>query len=121
MDATCELHFVNLDVSCWSHSVSQSCKLGLLVEKVRRICELNSLTKKGSPSWFLEKGLLGSVSRGYQIIMMRPSGNVGTRKNTQKTVAIILGGAVGIGRGIACLLFVKSTFGEKPPPYKYGG
>ncbi|XP_022874745.1 cysteine-rich repeat secretory protein 3-like [Olea europaea var. sylvestris] len=49
------------------------------------------------------------------------SGSVGTRKNTQKTVAIILGGAAGIGLGIACLLFTKSTFWKKTNPYKYGG
>ncbi|XP_022893185.1 cysteine-rich repeat secretory protein 3-like [Olea europaea var. sylvestris] len=49
------------------------------------------------------------------------SGSVGTRKNTQKTVAIVLGGIVGLGLGIACLLFAKSTLTKKSNTYKYGG
>ncbi|CAI9778709.1 unnamed protein product [Fraxinus pennsylvanica] len=38
------------------------------------------------------------------------SGSVGTRKNTQKTVAIIIGGAAGIGLGIACLILVDEIY-----------
>ncbi|KAL2486336.1 Cysteine-rich repeat secretory protein 3 [Abeliophyllum distichum] len=50
-----------------------------------------------------------------------PSFSSGSRKNTQKTVAIVLGGVVGLGLGIACLLFAKSTLKKKTHTYKYGG
>ncbi|KAG5603278.1 hypothetical protein H5410_034648 [Solanum commersonii] len=44
----------------------------------------------------------------------------GTRQNTQKTVAIVLGGLVGVGLGVACLLFTRSAF-KKKGYSKYGG
>ncbi|KAK4441559.1 Plasmodesmata-located protein 2 [Sesamum alatum] len=45
----------------------------------------------------------------------------GTGKNTQKTVAIVLGGLVGAGLVMACLLFARSAFKKKTHTYKYGG
>lgn len=45
---------------------------------------------------------------------------VGTRQNTQKTIAIVLGGLVGVGLGVACLLFTRSAF-KKKGYSKYGG
>lgn len=45
---------------------------------------------------------------------------VGTRQSTQKTVAIVLGGLVGVGLGVACLLFTRSAF-KKKGYSKYGG
>ncbi|KAG8389155.1 hypothetical protein BUALT_Bualt02G0199700 [Buddleja alternifolia] len=45
----------------------------------------------------------------------------GTGRNTQKTVAIVLGGLVGVGLVMACLLFTKSAFKKKTHTYKYGG
>lgn len=45
----------------------------------------------------------------------------GTGRNTQKTVAIVLGGLVGVGLVMACLLFAKSAFKKKTHTYKYGG
>ncbi|XP_019264818.1 PREDICTED: cysteine-rich repeat secretory protein 3-like isoform X2 [Nicotiana attenuata] len=44
----------------------------------------------------------------------------GIRKSTQKTVAIVLGGLVGVGLVLACLLFTKSAF-KKKSYVKYGG
>ncbi|KAK4338701.1 hypothetical protein RND71_043188 [Anisodus tanguticus] len=44
----------------------------------------------------------------------------GTRQSTQKLVAIVLGGLVGVGLGVACLLFTKSAF-KKKSYSKYGG
>lgn len=44
----------------------------------------------------------------------------GTRQSTQKTVAIVLGGLVGLGLGVACLLFTRSAF-KKKGYSKYGG
>ncbi|XP_016466926.1 plasmodesmata-located protein 2 isoform X1 [Nicotiana tabacum] len=49
-----------------------------------------------------------------------PSGGAGIRKSTQKTVAIVLGGLVGVGLVLACLLFTKSAF-KKKSYVKYGG
>ncbi|CAL5351690.1 unnamed protein product [Camellia sinensis] len=40
-------------------------------------------------------------------------------QNTQRTVAIVVGGVAGFGLGIACLLFLKSAF--KKRENKYGG
>ncbi|XP_057484730.1 plasmodesmata-located protein 2-like isoform X1 [Actinidia eriantha] len=48
----------------------------------------------------------------------RKSGS-GTGQNTRKTVAIVVGGAAGLGLGIACLLVLKSAFKKKEG--KYGG
>ncbi|KAL2236397.1 cysteine-rich repeat secretory protein 3-like isoform X1 [Sesamum indicum] len=45
----------------------------------------------------------------------------GTGRNTQKTVAIVLGGLVGAGLVMACLLFARSAFKKKTHTYKYGG
>lgn len=45
---------------------------------------------------------------------------VGTRQSTQKTVAIVLGGMVGVGLGVACLLVTRSAF-KKKSKSKYGG
>ncbi|PIN05361.1 hypothetical protein CDL12_22098 [Handroanthus impetiginosus] len=45
----------------------------------------------------------------------------GKGRKTQKTVAIVLGGLVGVGLVMACLLFAKSTFKKKTHTYKYGG
>lgn len=45
----------------------------------------------------------------------------GRGKNTQKTVAIVIGGLVGMGLITACLLFMKSAFKKKAYTYKYGG
>ncbi|KAL8494464.1 hypothetical protein ACS0TY_025319 [Phlomoides rotata] len=45
----------------------------------------------------------------------------GRSKNTQKTVAIVMGGLVGAGLIMACLLFAKSAFKKKTHTYKYGG
>lgn len=45
----------------------------------------------------------------------------GTGRNTQKTVAIVLGGLVGVGLVITCLLFAKSASKKKTDTYKYGG
>ncbi|KAL0459360.1 UNVERIFIED_CONTAM: Plasmodesmata-located protein 3 [Sesamum latifolium] len=45
----------------------------------------------------------------------------GTGRNTQKTVAIVLGGVVGVGLVMACLLFTRSAFKKKTYTYKYGG
>ncbi|KAI3460992.1 hypothetical protein Pfo_017655 [Paulownia fortunei] len=45
----------------------------------------------------------------------------GTGKHPQKTVAIVLGGLVGVGLVMACLLFTKSAFKKKTHTYKYGG
>ncbi|KAH6771313.1 hypothetical protein C2S52_016116 [Perilla frutescens var. hirtella] len=45
----------------------------------------------------------------------------GRGKNTQKTVAIVMGGLVGMGLVAACLLFTKSAFKKKAYTYKYGG
>ncbi|KAK6164396.1 hypothetical protein DH2020_001260 [Rehmannia glutinosa] len=45
----------------------------------------------------------------------------GTGRNTQKTVALVLGGLVGVGLVMACLLFAKSAFKKKPHAYKYSG
>ncbi|KAI3449819.1 hypothetical protein Pfo_006484 [Paulownia fortunei] len=45
----------------------------------------------------------------------------GTGRNTEKTVAIVLGGLVGVGLVMACLLFTKTAFRKKPHTYKYGG
>ncbi|KAL8547892.1 hypothetical protein ACS0TY_007270 [Phlomoides rotata] len=51
-----------------------------------------------------------------------PSGSgSGTGRTPQKTVAIVLGGLVGVGLVLACLLFTKSTFKKKHHAYKYGG
>ncbi|XP_009621526.1 plasmodesmata-located protein 2-like [Nicotiana tabacum] len=44
----------------------------------------------------------------------------GTRQSTQKTVAIVLGGMVGVGLGVACLLVTRSAF-KKKSKSKYGG
>ncbi|CAN4098118.1 unnamed protein product [Withania somnifera] len=44
----------------------------------------------------------------------------GTSHSTQKTVAIVLGGVVGLGLGVACLLFTRSAF-KKKGYSKYGG
>lgn len=49
-----------------------------------------------------------------------PSGP-GTRWNSEKIIAIVLGGLVGIGLITACLLFTKSVFKKKHRVYKYGG
>nr|GMD69074.1 cysteine-rich repeat secretory protein 3-like isoform X2 [Ipomoea batatas] len=46
---------------------------------------------------------------------------IGTRHNTQKTVAIILGGLAGVGLVLACLLFTKSAFKKKTHSKYYGG
>ncbi|XP_051120610.1 plasmodesmata-located protein 2-like [Andrographis paniculata] len=46
----------------------------------------------------------------------------GDGKGTQKTVAIVLGGVVGVGLLMACLLFTKSVFKKKTQhTFKYGG
>ncbi|XP_019167179.1 PREDICTED: cysteine-rich repeat secretory protein 3 [Ipomoea nil] len=45
----------------------------------------------------------------------------GTTHNTQKTVAIILGGLAGVGLVLACLLFTKSAFKKKTHSKYYGG
>lgn len=45
---------------------------------------------------------------------------IGTGTNTQKTVAIVLGGIVGVGLVIACLLFTRSAL-KKRGRSKYGG
>ncbi|KAH6766661.1 hypothetical protein C2S52_017644 [Perilla frutescens var. hirtella] len=45
----------------------------------------------------------------------------GTRWNTEKIIAVALGGIVGIGLVAACLLFTKSAFKKKHRAYKYGG
>lgn len=45
----------------------------------------------------------------------------GRGKNAQKTVAIVMGGLVGMGLVAACLLFTKSAFKKKTYTYKYGG
>ncbi|GFP82957.1 cysteine-rich repeat secretory protein 3 [Phtheirospermum japonicum] len=50
---------------------------------------------------------------------LSPSGTTG--RNTQKTVALVLGGLVGVGLVMACLLFTKSAFKKKPHVYKFGG
>ncbi|GER24958.1 cysteine-rich repeat secretory protein 3 [Striga asiatica] len=42
-------------------------------------------------------------------------------RNTQKTVALVLGGLVGVGLVMACLLFTRSAFKKKPYAGKYGG
>lgn len=44
---------------------------------------------------------------------------MGRRQNTQKTVAIVVGGVAGLGLGIACLLVLRSAFMKKRD--KYGG
>lgn len=49
------------------------------------------------------------------------SSSSGRGKNTQKTVAIVMGGLVGMGLVAACLLFTKSAFKKKTHTYKYGG
>lgn len=49
------------------------------------------------------------------------SSSSGRGKNTQKTVAIVMGGLVGMGLVSACLLFTKSAFKKKTYTYKYGG
>ncbi|PHT46552.1 hypothetical protein CQW23_15710 [Capsicum baccatum] len=53
---------------------------------------------------------------------LSPSGDFfnRTRQSTQKTVAIVLGGLVGVGLGVACLLFTRSAF-KKKGYSKYGG
>ncbi|KAL6968146.1 hypothetical protein U1Q18_033949 [Sarracenia purpurea var. burkii] len=43
----------------------------------------------------------------------------GSTQNTQKTVAIVVGGVAGFGFGIACLLFLRSAFKKREG--KYGG
>lgn len=48
------------------------------------------------------------------------SSSGGTGPNTQKTVAIVLGGIVGVGLVIAVLLFTRSTLKKKGRP-KYAG
>ncbi|GFP85396.1 cysteine-rich repeat secretory protein 3 [Phtheirospermum japonicum] len=47
----------------------------------------------------------------------------GTGKSTQKTVAIVMGGLVGLGLVMSCLLYTKSAFKKKThhTNYKYGG
>lgn len=45
----------------------------------------------------------------------------GTRWNTEKIIAVVLGGLVGVGLVAACLLFTKSAFKKKHRAYKYGG
>ncbi|KAG8370841.1 hypothetical protein BUALT_Bualt13G0025300 [Buddleja alternifolia] len=45
----------------------------------------------------------------------------GRGRNAQKTVAIVLGGIVGVALVMACLLFTKSAFKKKTHTYKYGG
>ncbi|KAL7172651.1 hypothetical protein ACSBR2_032182 [Camellia fascicularis] len=47
------------------------------------------------------------------------SGTGQNPQNTQRTVAIVVGGVAGFGLGIACLLFLKSAF--KKRENKYGG
>ncbi|KAK6143970.1 hypothetical protein DH2020_020790 [Rehmannia glutinosa] len=44
-----------------------------------------------------------------------------TGRNTQKTIAIVLGGLVGLGLVMACLLFAKSAFKKKTHSHKFGG
>lgn len=47
---------------------------------------------------------------------------VGKRWNSEKIIAIVLGGLVGVGLVAACLLFTKSVFKKKHHHvYKYGG
>ncbi|KAL7211326.1 hypothetical protein ACSBR2_014241 [Camellia fascicularis] len=41
-------------------------------------------------------------------------------QNTQRTVAIVVGGVAGFGLGIACLLFLKSTFKKRERENKVG-
>ncbi|KAL1546623.1 plasmodesmata-located protein 2-like [Salvia divinorum] len=43
------------------------------------------------------------------------------RWNAQKIIAVVLGGAVGVGLVMACLLFTKSVFKKRHRNYKYGG
>ncbi|XP_060177780.1 plasmodesmata-located protein 2-like [Lycium barbarum] len=50
---------------------------------------------------------------------LSPSGS-GTRQSTQKLVAIILGGLVGVGLGVACLMFIRSAL-KKKSYSKHGG
>ncbi|KZV32225.1 cysteine-rich repeat secretory protein 11 [Dorcoceras hygrometricum] len=45
----------------------------------------------------------------------------GNERGAQKTVAIVLGGLVGVGLVMACLLFARSAFKKKTHTYKYGG
>lgn len=45
----------------------------------------------------------------------------GMGQNTQKTVAIVVGGLVGLGLFIACLLVLKSAFKKKREVKYYGG
>ncbi|XP_047956386.1 plasmodesmata-located protein 2-like [Salvia hispanica] len=41
--------------------------------------------------------------------------------NREKIIAVVLGGAVGVGLVMACLLFTKSVFKKKHRNHKYGG
>lgn len=45
----------------------------------------------------------------------------GTGRNTQKTVAIVLGGIVGFGLVIALLMFLRSTLKKQKSHSKHGG
>ncbi|KAL9168917.1 hypothetical protein ABFS82_04G045600 [Erythranthe guttata] len=49
-----------------------------------------------------------------------PSSGTG-KINTEKIIAIVLGGLVGVGLVMACLLFTKSAFKKKTHSHKYGG
>ncbi|KAL3850002.1 hypothetical protein ACJIZ3_011884 [Penstemon smallii] len=61
------------------------------------------------------------VPTNQQTISSSGTGTGTGGRNTQKTIAIVLGGLVGVGLVMACLLFTKSAFKKKTRSYKYGG
>lgn len=58
-------------------------------------------------------------SAGFNIVDTGRSEGKGNGQNTQKTVAIVVGGLVGSGLFIACLLVLKRAFKKKREVTKY--
>lgn len=59
--------------------------------------------------------------RGVNMGQENSLSSSGSGKNTQKIIALVLGGVLGVGLVMACLLFTKSALKKKTHTYKYGG